>query len=392
MKRQLQIALLLLSSASLGHATNMTLGLAQGYNVFTFSNFTPTGSDTLGKVAVGGNFSGSGYLVGSALHDSATTLDFIVNGNLTDSNFTGTGGAIYAGGNATLSGASVGNLYVGGTLSTNNGSLTTAAVAANGGINAGSGGFSNSGNLYTQGTFTANYANSTVYAGTYSGPGYVTHAAYNAGTALLVPSAPINFASAQTSLGSATNGLSTLLNSTASNGTTRVTANNGLVLTGSDSSQDVFTITAAQLSAALTGGTDGLVINAPSSAVVVINVTGTSAVTISGSSITYNGPSASQVLFNFPQTTSISLNNFGFNGSVLAPNANFAGLGGQLDGTIIANTITGVTEFHNDYLFTSSVNVTSVSATPEPSTWMMSLTAIGFFGWFARRKFFASKQ
>jgi len=395
MKKYLKLAILLSASSTLGHATNMTLGLAQGFNVFTFSNFTPTGADTLGKVAVGGNFSGSGYLVGSALHDSATTLDFIVNGTLTDSNFTGTGGGIYVGGNATLSSASTGNLYVGGTLSTNNGALTTAGIAANGGVNAGTGGLSNSGNIYTQGTFTANYANSTVYAGTYNGPGYVSHAAYSSATnPLTVPTAPINFATAQTNLGTATTGLSTILNNTAANGTTQVTANNGLKLTGSDATQDVFDITAAQLTAALTAGTDGLVINAPSTAVVIINVTGTSAVTISGDSMTLNGPSANQVLFNFPQTTAISLNNFGFTGSVLAPGATFTGLGGQFNGTLIANSVTGVTEFHNDDLFTGSISVSNSSApasTPEPSTWMMALTAI-FFCAYAARKKFASRR
>ncbi len=371
-------------------ASGVTLGAASGFNVFTFSNFTPTGADTLGKVAVGGNFTGTGYLVGSALNDSAATLDFIVNGNLSDNYFTGTGGGIYAGGNATIYGASTGNLYVGGVLSTNNGSLTTAAVAANGGINAGTGGFSNSGNLYTEGNFTAGYASSTVYSGgTYNGPNWITHGSYNSAVnPLTVPVSPVNFTAAQTSLGSATNGLSNLLANTTANGTVTVGGTNGLTLTGTDSTQDVFNITAAQLTAALSAGTTGLTINAPSSATVVINVTGTDAVSISGSSIALNGPSAAQILFNFPATSTISFNNFGMTASILAPNAAFNGTGGQFNGELIANSVTGVTEFHNNDIFSGTLNVSSpqASAAPEPSSLLLVLTGLGLCAHLLRQR------
>lgn len=383
--------------AASAQASGVTLGAASGFNVFTFSNFTPTGSDTLGKVAVGGDFTGSGYLVGSNLNGNGTALDFIVKGNLTDNYFNASNGAIYAGGNATLYGAATGDLYVAGTLSTNNGSLTTGRVVANGGINAGSGGFSNSGNIYTQGNFTASYASSTVYAGgAYNGPSWINHGAYSAAAnPLTVPVSPIDFTAVQTSLGTATNGLSNLLANTASNGTLTVDPNNyGLTLTGTDSSQVVFSITADQLNAALSKGFGGISVNAPASATVIINVTGTGAVSISGSSIWLNGPSASQILFNFPTTSTISFNNFGMTASVLAPNALFNGLGGQLNGELIANSVTGVTEFHNDDIFSGTINVsssttssTTTTTTPEPATWLMALTAVVFGIYLARKRF-----
>lgn len=390
MKKYINLAILMVASSTLGHATNLTLGLAQGYNVFTFSNFSPTGADTLGKVAVGGNFYSTGYQVGSNLSDSASTLDFIVKGNLTDSNFTTTFG-VYAGGNATLNGASVGNLYVGGTL--NVGNITTAAITAKGNITA-TGSISNSGNIYTPGSFSVSgNANGTIYAGSVSAPSYVVSrsAAYNAATALAVPTNPIDFATAQTSLTS----LSSQLQSTAANGTVTVDQyNKGITLSSSNTTltQQVFNVTAAQLSAALANGAGGITVNANKNAVVIINVTGTDVVNISGSSVSINNTAVSNVLFNFPQTTTINYSVVGFYGSILAPGATFAGSGGNVDGSVIVNAITGTTEFHNYDLFNSTISVNSVTATPEPSTWMMSLTAIFFCGYLARKKFNARRN
>ena len=79
------------------------------------------------------------------------------------------------------------------------------------------------------------------------------------------------------------------------------------------------------------------------------------------------------MIFNFANATSVSLANYAFNGTVLAPLANFNGSGGQINGQLIAGSAQGTTEFHND-VFSGDL---PVSATPEIPNWMMMLTGAG---------------
>lgn len=90
---------LLVVSAGLAHATEVTFGDAAGYNVFVFNNFTEYNTSVGGKVAVGGNFApsgGSGITIASALSDGAGVYDLVVGGNFTETGYSvGAGGTIY---------------------------------------------------------------------------------------------------------------------------------------------------------------------------------------------------------------------------------------------------------------------------------------------------------
>jgi choice-of-anchor A domain-containing protein len=149
-----------------------------------------------------------------------------------------------------------------------------------------------------------------------------------------------------------------------------------ITFTGTDPSLDVFNVDISVL-----GGNNTININDPSSATVVINVTGTSGTT-TGASINVNGGGANgdsttadskKVLFNFFQATSLT---FGGSviGSVLAPYATVTGLSRQLDGQLIAGNYTGSTEFH-DLLFNGTnlpnPQTSTSNPTPEPGTLVM---------------------
>jgi choice-of-anchor A domain-containing protein len=96
------------------------LGISSQLNLLVFGNFTPTGSDVEGQVAVGGNATiGSGYSI-NAVNGTGTALT--VQGNLSFSNGQ-IDGNVVVGGNyaATSDGKILGNLQVGGNLTMTNG-------------------------------------------------------------------------------------------------------------------------------------------------------------------------------------------------------------------------------------------------------------------------------
>jgi choice-of-anchor A domain-containing protein len=217
------------------------------------------------------------------------------------------------------------------------------------------------GNVYTKGIFTSGggSVNGTVYAGTYNGPGYVSHAAWISAPAAPAIPTPIDFVAAGTDL----RGVSSQLAGLAQNGTVTATATS-LTLTGSSTTQNVFNITASQLSAALPSGSAGITVNAPAGSTVIINVSGTSQ-TISSSSIALNSITNNQVLWNFSEATTISYSTVSWAGTIVAPTASFSGSGGNINGRLIADTVSGNTAFR-DALFTGTI-ITPAS-TPEPST------------------------
>jgi choice-of-anchor A domain-containing protein len=393
----------------------LSLGAATGFNVFTLSDFSGAGTDAQGRVAVGGNFNpagGGSFTVGSSLHDAGGIFDLVVGKNLTNNGTSFSSGSVWAGGDVNWSNASIANsLYsngsftgtsttigkfdVAGNFSSSNatisstsfvgGSYTGSSANLNGGIVVGKNVSLNSitsgGNVYAAGVFTvgSGSVNGSVYSGTYSGPGYLNHAAWTSAPADAAVSAPIDFLAAGTQLLSVSSQLAGL----AQNGTVTTPANS-LTLTGTDATQNVFNITASQLSNALRSGSAGIIINAPAGSTVIINVSGTTQ-TISSSSITLNGVSNTQVLWNFPDATTINYSTVAWAGTLLAPVASFSGSGGNINGQIIANTISGNTEYHNN-LFAGTITVpTAAAATPEPATLAsvvggLALIAIGLIG------------
>lgn len=85
---------------------------------------------------------------------------------------------------------------------------------------------------------------------------------------------------------------------------------------------------------------------------IIINVAGTGALNLNSKAFgNFTKQVASLVLWNFFDYTSIGFNGDGWNGSVLAPNADITSGTGSLDGGFAALSYTGTVELHNQ-LFT----------------------------------------
>ncbi|HVU86142.1 MAG TPA: choice-of-anchor A family protein [Pirellulales bacterium] len=311
----------------------LALGPAGDFNIFVFGDDTQGNSDTEGRVAVGGNafFSGSGWTIGSAISSSTTNL--IVGGSLSNQ-FNTVTGSVLVNGNVTWPGPSIhGSLFV------------------NGNAN-----FGNSGGQI----------NGTVdVVGTYTKPanGFPPNQSPPTVTPL-----PFNFAAVKTSL----QGESTYLASLTPNGTT--TVNFGalaLTATGPTNSFYVFDVTGAQMAAA---ASHGLSITAPSGSTVVVNVDGTSD-SMTSMGISLNGVDNQHVLYNFSQATSLTVNQIGIEGTILAPNANVNFAGGQINGSLIAQSVTGQGESHN-HLFIGNLPTNPI---PEPSTFVLAACGLAAF-------------
>ena len=311
-----------------------TLGAATGYNAFIFSNFSSYGTDSEGKVAVGGNFapSSGGFTVASTHgSDKAGTYDLVVGGNYTNTYVSVGGGDIFVGGNMNWNTPTLpNNAYV-------NGNVTNTGYGTVGG--------------------------SIYYAGSYSSVGTLNATKVKTPTA-----APIDFLGAQTSLQT----LSSTLASQTANTTVNV-AYNTYTMAGTDKTLNVFNLTDTSFN----GST--INISAPSGSTVIVNVAG-KADSFNGGSINYTGVTAANVIFNFNSAQTLALASIAFNGTILAPYATVNGNYGQLNGQLIANNLTGTTELH-DVLFAGTLpggsSTTSTSsqsaATPEPSTCLLVL-------------------
>ena len=89
---------------------------------------------------------------------------------------------------------------------------------------------------------------------------------------------------------------------------------------------------------------------------------------------------AHNILFNYYQATGLDITSV--MGSVLAPYAAVSGISsGQIDGTLVGNSFSGPTEFHN-YGYTGTLP----SATPEPSTYLMIAAGLMAFAGLSRKR------
>ncbi|MCF2447463.1 choice-of-anchor A family protein [Dyadobacter sp. CY345] len=112
-------------------------------------------------------------------------------------------------------------------------------------------------------------------------------------------------------------------------------------LVGTSTSLNIFSVTLPE------DKPFGININVPANSAVLINVTNKNVV-VDGGSI--NGGQTEKTLFNFPVATNISLKSFALQGQLLAPLANLAGSGGNINGqAIIGGNVTQDNgfEFHN---------------------------------------------
>jgi choice-of-anchor A domain-containing protein len=120
----------------------------------------------------------------------------------------------------------------------------------------------------------------------------------------------------------------------------------------------------------------------PDDSNVIFNVSGEN-VSISNQGMQALSLISDRVLFNFFEAKILTLSSIGFEGSILAPNADVAAYNGNVEGTLIANSFTGTMEFHNN-LFTPPE--TGTSETPEPATMFLLGPALGGLAWYRRRK------
>ncbi|WP_008317971.1 choice-of-anchor A family protein [Leptolyngbya sp. PCC 6406] len=116
----------------------------------------------------------------------------------------------------------------------------------------------------------------------------------------------------------------------------------GIWLEGDNSSQSVFNIDGSWFS-----NSTYLNINkVANNATVLFNVFGDT-VNIANFGLNLNGINKENVLFNFVDATQLSTTGFSFTGSVLAPKAHYTFNNGNLEGNLVAASVSGSGEFHN---------------------------------------------
>jgi choice-of-anchor A domain-containing protein len=138
-----------------------------------------------------------------------------------------------------------------------------------------------------------------------------------------------------------------------------------LTAAGPPASLYVFNVTGAELANA---AGHGLSITAPAGSTVVVNVAG-AASALASMGITLNGVDRQHVLYNFFEAQNLTINAISVEGTVLAPLATVNFVNGQINGTLIANHLTGSGESHL-HLFEGTL-----PTVPEPGT--CALGALG---------------
>lgn len=165
----------------------------------------------------------------------------------------------------------------------------------------------------------------------------------------------------------------------AANGTSTYNPWGGLLMKGTDTGLNVFTIDGSKMSSL-----NNVQIEVPEGAAVLINVTGVmssfkySGLTLNGKAFNYNDrENWGEVLWNFNATGSFEVNGVQFGGTLLAPNAAVTLVNGQLNGQVIASSLT-TSAMINNYTFAGSSlpeSPANEAPVPEPGTYL--LTACG---------------
>lgn len=316
------LPLLTLILATNVQAISIDLGSATGYNLFIKENFSQPGADAQGKVAIGGNANIGQYDVG-VNYEPGTWRDGIQfwkePGKYAD--------VLVVGGNLTTASYAWGNIK---------------------------------GNLILGGDLTPGSSKTSVLGTTTKG-------------------APIDFNHAFAQL----NDLSQTLATQGNTGGLEFKYNNWLMLNGSAAS-DIYVanITGQMLTHATDLTADGLDRNDT----LIINVSGKN---ITFDSLNYGqrehfdalGLSASHIIYNFFEAENITFSG-GLKGNILAPNANFNFLHGDLSGQVIAKSWTGGWGAQAnlwDGFFVPPVNApspTPVATLPEPSSLLLFLAGL----------------
>lgn len=178
--------------------------------------------------------------------------------------------------------------------------------------------------VYNEAAINSQYPTHPVGTGTNKGPGITDLLAYN-------------------NLKTYFTDLSVSLSNMTANGTVNYAPYSFVTidLVGTNTSMNIFNVTLPE------DKPFGININVPVNSAVLINVTNKNVI-VDGGSI--NGGQAENTLFNFPAATNISLKSFAVQGQLLAPLANLAGSGGNINGqSVIGGNVTQDNgfEFHN---------------------------------------------
>ncbi|MEQ8385599.1 MAG: choice-of-anchor A family protein [Coleofasciculus sp. A1-SPW-01] len=186
---------------------------------------------------------------------------------------------------------------------------------------------------------------------------------------------PIDFAAASQEL----QALSQFLGGLEATGQTEI-AYGGITLTGSDEDQNVFHLNASDLSNA-----SSFNFNVDSGSTTIVNISGDAA-SLQNFGFNFNGgiDQRQNVIYNFYEARDLSASGIGIEGSILAPFAAFNFDNGQINGNLIAASLTGVGQ-SNNYLFNGNLPDPISETVPEPAT-LAGLGLVAAVGVASRRK------
>jgi choice-of-anchor A domain-containing protein len=198
---------------------------------------------------------------------------------------------------------------------------------------------------------------------------------FNGGGTLTVGgSSPIDFAAERTAMQTLNSNLSKLTsNGTVSCGASCNSSWVVLQLSGSSTTLNVYTLTAAQFD---DDQLDFIVPDSQSGATIIVNVLGSSLtlskdILINGSTESDSNDDNNLILFNFVDATSVTIN-AQYDAAMLAPNAVLSG-SNQMGGNFIVAAVGATGEVHNDEFTGTIPAFSSPAETPEP----MSLALMG---------------
>ena len=281
MFKQVSAVLALLVATSNASAVSIDLGAATGYNLFIKENFSQPGADSQGKIAIGGNANIGQYDVG-VNYEPGTWRDgkqfWTEPGKYSD--------VLVVGGNLTTASYAWGNVK---------------------------------GNLVLGGELTAGSSKNSILGTTTKGN-------------------PIDFNSAFNQLTEVSKSLAAQSNT----GGLEFKYNNWLMLNGSAESDIYVANITGQM---LANATDLTALGLDKNDTLIINVSGKN---INFDSVSYTNRegltplavSPAQIIYNFYEAENLSFSG-GLKGNILAPNANFNFITGDLSGQVIAKSWTG---------------------------------------------------
>ena len=241
-----------------------------------------------------------------------------------------------------------------------------------------------SGNALTVGGNLA-YTNGQVFHGNAVVGGAITGSSFNvpAGTKTANAAMPLNFSNELVSL----KNISTAAAALTANGT--ITKPGNLVLTGTNTSLNVFSITASDLFVG-----SGVAINIPVGSLAVINVSGasfnagsTGGWTINGQTISNDSAGlASSILYNFSDATALDISG-SWGGTILAPKADVNVRWGGFFGSLYADDVNSSSEFYRARFTGYDKIAPPVTApVPEPASWLMMIGGFMLLGMAMRRR------